>query len=132
MNIILKENHTGNEIVKAFFSIPGYKTKIQTKKEVFDEKFGIIPGRVKIQMTSLSQDFYISPNAQCYIFITIDDIVLTCRYYVIDMQINQLRNSGTMFKTELINDNNGNKTKLSKKIEAVIRQFLKNLNINKA
>lgn len=127
MRILISENHTGKEIVEALSSISGYKTRVLTKTEVFDEELGIIPGRVKIQMTSLSPDFYVSPNTQYHIFITVDDIVLTCRYYIIDMQIYQLRNSGTTFNIELINDNSKNKTKLAIRIEVVIRQFLKNL-----
>lgn len=127
MHIIINENRTGKEIVKALSSISGYKTKVLTKTEVFDEELGIIPGRVKVQMTSLSPDFYVSPYRQHYIFIIVDNIVLTCRYYVIDMQIYQLRNSGTVFNIELINDNSKNKTKLAIRIEVVIRQFLKNL-----
>jgi hypothetical protein len=126
MHILISENHTGNEIVKALSSISGYKTKVLTKTEVFDEKLGIVPGKVKIQLTSLLPDFYVSPNANYFIFITIKNIVLTCKYYVIDMQINYIRNTNIV-NVELVNNNNKNKTALAIEIEAVIRQFLKNL-----
>lgn len=125
MNIVFNKYHTGNEIIKALSSISGYKTKVFTQTEVFDEELGIIPEKVKIRLTSILPDFHVSPNAQYFIFIIIDNIFLTYRYYVIDMQVNYLRNTGTVTKIKLLNDNGKD---LTKKIETVIRQFLKNLN----
>lgn len=125
MKIVLNKYHSGKEIVKALSSILKYKAKVLVKTEVFDEKLGIISETVDVRLTSLSPNF-----GEYHTFITIDNIILTCKYYLIDMKINYIRNSGVL-KITLVNDSNGNKTDLTKSIEAVIRQFLKNLNINR-
>jgi hypothetical protein len=126
MKIVFNKYHSGKEIVKALSSILKYKTKVLVKTEAFDEKHGIVSETVKVHLTSLSPDFCVSPNADYHIFIVIDNIILTCKYYLINMEINYIRNNGVL-KITLVNDNNGNKTDLAKSIEAVIRQFLENL-----
>lgn len=132
MRIVFNEFYSGKEVVKALSSILKYKAKVLIETEVFDEKLGIIPKTVNVQLVSLSPTKYIG-NSNIYYntFIAIDNITLTCRYCLINMEINYIRDDGTVFNVKTVNDSNGNKTDLTKNIEAVIRQFLKNLNISR-
>lgn len=132
MRIMFNKYHSGREVVKALSSILKYKAKVLVETEVFDEELGIVSETVSVQLTSLSPSKYIG-NSNIYYntVIIIDNIILTCKYYLINMKINYIRSDGTVFSVEVLNDSNGNKTDLTKNIETVIRQFLKNLNINK-
>lgn len=132
MRIVFNEFYSGKEVVKALSSILKYKTKVLVEMEVFDEKLGIIPKTVNVKLVSLSPSKYIgNSNVYYNTFITIDNITLTCSYCLIDMNINYIRDDGNVFNVKILNDNNENKTDLAKDIETVIRQFLKNLNINR-
>lgn len=54
MEILLNKRSLGCEIVKAFSFIPGYAIKVITKTECFKEGLGILPKKVNIVLTSLT------------------------------------------------------------------------------
>lgn len=121
MKIVFSKQHLGSEIVTAFTYIPEYTTKVITKTEVFDECYGIIPSKIKIEM--VSQLLQTEGGMNYKIIITIDNIVLIDKYSIIYMKINHCFTNGCLVKVHLVSDEPG----LAKDIETVIYQALKNL-----
>jgi hypothetical protein len=121
MKILFSKHYLGSKIVEAFSYIPEYTTKIITKTEVFEENFGIIPLKVKIEMTS--QLLQTKEGIDYKIILTIGNIVLTDKYCIIYMKIQHCFFNGVLIKVHLISDEPG----LAKKIGTVVYQAIKNL-----
>lgn len=125
------KNYLGSKIIKALSSISEYKTKVIVKEDTFDRKLGIIPKKADIRLVSISPDYQHTPNTEYHICIKIPNIVFGLRYGVINWQINFLYSIDDPISLGVLTKyNNREKTDLVKKMEVVIRQFLKNLNIN--